>query len=246
LLVVLILLLFLQNWRTILIPGLAIPISIVGTFAFLSFFGLTLNFLTMTALVLATGLVVDDAILVVQSVTANIKQGMTSREAAFASMNELFGAIVSTSLVLISLFLPVTLTSGPIGNIYIQFAITIIFSIAISTFNALTFSPMMSALLLRPERMMSMPVWITALLGSLVGLLVGFFTRASFGDIVFPISTVLFTVLGLKLDSVFRRFNQFYSGVETAYPEIVRSVLDTTKMGNSFLIASCRRDNLSL
>ena len=229
LLVVLILLLFLQNWRTILIPGLAIPVSIVGTFAFLRIFGFTLNFLTMTALVLATGLVVDDAILVVQSVTANIEKGMTSLEAAFASMNELFGAIISTSLVLISLFLPVTLISGPIGNIYIQFAITIICSIAISTFNALTFSPMMSALLLRPGRMKSMPAWTTAFLGSLVGLLVGFFTKASFGNIALPISTALFAFIGLKLDSVFSGFNQFYSKVETAYQRLLDQFLKKRK-----------------
>jgi multidrug efflux pump subunit AcrB len=228
-LVVLILLLFLQNWRTILIPGLAIPISIVGTFAFLRVFGFTLNFLTMTALVLATGLVVDDAILVVQSVTANIEKGMTSREAAVASMNELFGAIISTSLVLISLFIPVALTSGPIGNIYIQFAITIICSIAISTFNALTFSPMMSALLLRPGRMQSMPAWITALLGSLVGLLVGYFTKASFGNIALPISTIFFAFIGLKLDTVFRKFNQFYSNFETGYQKLLDQSLKKRK-----------------
>ena len=225
LLVILILLLFLQNWRTILIPGLAIPISIVGTFAFLRFFGFTLNFLTMTALVLATGLVVDDAILVVQSVTANMEKGMTSRDAAFASMNELFGAIISTSLVLIALFLPVALTSGPIGNIYIEFAITIIFSIAISTFNALTFSPTMSALLLRPGRMKSMPAWTSAFLGSLVGLLVGYFTKAIFGTIIFPISTILFACIGLKLDTVFRTFNKFYAKVENAYQKLLDQFL---------------------
>ena len=220
-LVVLILLLFLQNWRTILIPALAIPISIVGTFAFLRFFGFTLNFLTMTALVLATGLVVDDAILVVQSVTANIQKGMSSIEAAIASMNELFGAIISTSLVLISLFLPVTLVSGPIGNIYIQFAITIICAIAISTFNALTFSPMMSALLLRPGRMKSMPSWITAIFGAAVGLLMGYFTKASFGNLALPISTALFALIGFKLESVFKSFNHFYSNLESVYEKLL-------------------------
>ena len=229
-LVVLVLLLFLQNWRTIIIPGLAIPISIVGTFAFLRLFGFTLNFLTMTALVLATGLVVDDAILVVQSVTANIEKGMTSLEAAFASMNDLFGAIVSTSLVLISLFLPVTLISGPIGNIYIQFAVTIICSIAISTFNALTFSPMMSALLLRPGRMKPMPPWITAILGSLIGLFVGSFIKASFGSLALPISTALFAFIGFKMESVFRGFNRFYSKVEYAYQKLLDWFLQKRKL----------------
>ncbi|QNI56463.1 RND multidrug efflux transporter/ MMPL family [Synechococcus sp. BIOS-E4-1] len=229
-LVVLILLLFLQNWRTILIPGLAIPISIVGTFAFLQLFDYTLNFLTMTALVLATGLVVDDAILVVQSVTANIQKGMNSTEAAFASMNELFGAIISTSLVLISLFLPVTLVSGPIGNIYIQFAVTIICSIAISTFNALTFSPMMSALLLRPGRMESMPSWTTAIFGAGVGLLMGYFTKASFGNLALPISAALFAVIGLKLETVFNGFDQIYSKLESAYEKLLGWFLKKRKL----------------
>ncbi len=229
-LVVLVLLLFLQNWRTILIPGLAIPISIVGTFAFLRFFGFTLNFLTMTALVLATGLVVDDAILVVQSITANIQKGMTSIDAAFASMNELFGAILSTSLVLISLFLPVTLVSGPIGNIYSRFAVTIICSIAISTFNALTFSPMMSALLLRPGRMGAMPAWITAIFGAGIGLLMGYFTKASFGILALPISTAVFTLIGLKLESVFNSFNHFYSKLESSYDKLLAWFLSEIKL----------------
>ena len=229
-LVILILLLFLQNWRTILIPGLAIPISIVGTFAFLQLFGFTLNFLTMTALVLATGLVVDDAILVVQSVTANIQKGMSSMDAAFASMNELFGAIISTSLVLISLFLPVTLVSGPIGNIYIEFAVAIICSIAISTFNALTFSPMMSALFLRPGRMESMPSWVTATFGAGVGLLMGYFTKASFGNLALPISAALFAFIGLKLESVFNGFNQFYSKFESVYEKLLGWFLKKRKL----------------
>ena len=220
-LVILILLLFLQNWRTILIPGLAIPISIVGTFTFLRAFGFTLNFLTMTALVLATGLVVDDAILVVQSVTANMERKMTAKQAAFASMNDLFGAIISTSLVLIALFLPVTLVSGPVGNIYTQFAVTIICSIAISTFNAITFSPMMSALMLRPGQMQSMPSWLSAVAGVAVGLLLGFFTKASFGLLAIPVCTAIFALVGFRLESIFTGFNHFYANLERTYESLL-------------------------
>jgi multidrug efflux pump subunit AcrB len=229
-LVILVLLLFLQNWRTLLIPTLAIPISIIGTFFFLNLFGLTLNFLTMTALILACGLVVDDAILVVQSVTANIQKGMSPIEAAQQSMNELFGAIVSTSLVLISLFLPVAFGSGPIANIYLRFAVTIIFSIALSTFNALTFSPMLSALLLRPGRLKPMPPWFTAFIGAGIGLLIGQCTQAIFGTISFAIFTALFAVIGLKLETVFKRFNQFYSWLESIYTSLLSSLLKRRRL----------------
>ena len=224
-LVVLVLLLFLQNWRTLLIPALAIPISIIGTFFFLNLFGFSLNFLTMTALILASDLVVDDAILVVQSVTGNIQKGMSPVEAAQQSMNELFGAIVSTSLVLIALFLPVTLYSGPIENIYLRFAVTIICSIALSTFNALTFSPMLSALLLRPGRMKPMPPWLTAAIGAVIGLLIGQCTQTIFGTISFAMFTGLFAVLGHKLEAVFKRFNQIYSRFESIYVSLLNRLL---------------------
>jgi len=230
-LVVLVLLLFLQDWRTLLIPALAIPISIIGTFFFLKSFGFTLNFLTMTALILASGLVVDDAILVVQSVTANIRKGMSSIEAAQQSMNELVGAIISTSLVLISLFLPVAFGSGPVANIYLRFAVTIICSIALSTFNALTFSPMLSALLLRSGRLKPMPPWFTAFIGAGIGLLIGQYTQAIFGTISFAIFTALcYAVIGLKLETVFKRFNQFYSRLESIYASLLSSLLKRRRL----------------
>ena len=229
-LVVLVLLLFLQDWRTLLIPALAIPISIIGTFFFLKSFGFTLNFLTMTALILASGLVVDDAILVVQSVTANIRKGMSSIEAAQQSMNELVGAIISTSLVLMSLFLPVALGSGPVANIYLRFAVTIICSIALSTFNALTFSPMLSALLLRSGRMKPLQPWLTAFIGAVIGLLIGQYTQAIFGAIGFALFTALFTIIGLKLEIIFKRFNQFYSGLESTYASLLSRLLKRRRL----------------
>ncbi len=147
-LVVLILFLFLQDWKATVVPAITIPVSLVGTFLFVKAFGFSLNQLTLFGLVLATGLVVDDAITVIEDTITKRRQGMEALEAAKATMDELFGAVVATSLVLFAVFVPVLFFPGATGTIYQQFAATIIFSIAISTFNALTFSPMLSALLL--------------------------------------------------------------------------------------------------
>ena len=149
--VLVILFVFLQNWRTTIVPSLAIPISLVGTFAFIKVFGFSINQLTLLGLVLATGLVVDDAIVVIEAVSKNIESGMRPRQAALACMGELFGALVATALVLMAVFVPVAFYPGSIGIIYQQFALTIAFSVAISAFNALTFSPMLAGLILRGE-----------------------------------------------------------------------------------------------
>lgn len=150
-LVVLILFLFLQNWKATLVPGIAIPVALVGTFALVLGFGFSLNQLTLFGLVLATGLVVDDAITVIEDTSAKKAQGMSALQAAKSTMDELFSAVIATSLVKFAVFLPVLFFPGATGTIYKQFAATVIFSIAISTFNALTFSPMLSALLLGRE-----------------------------------------------------------------------------------------------
>ena len=147
-LVVLILFLFLQNWKATLVPAIAIPVALIGTFALVLAFGFSLNQLTLFGLVLATGLVVDDAITVVEDTSAKKAEGLTSVQAAMATMDELFSAVIATSLVKMAVFLPVLFFPGATGTIYKQFAATILFSIGISTFNALTFSPMLAALLL--------------------------------------------------------------------------------------------------
>ena len=147
-LVVLILFLFLQDWKSTLVPGIAIPVALIGTFGFVKGFGFSLNQLTLFGLVLATGLVVDDAITVIESTTVKKSEGLSAVAAAKATMDELFSAVIATSLVLFAVFVPVLFFPGATGTIYQQFAATIIFSVAISTFNALTFSPMLSALLL--------------------------------------------------------------------------------------------------
>jgi HAE1 family hydrophobic/amphiphilic exporter-1 len=150
-LVVLVIYIFLQDWRTTLIPVIVIPLTLVGTFAFVKAFGFSINTLTLFGLTLATGLVVDDAIIVVENISRLIEdEGMPPRQAASESMRELLGALIATSLVLMAVFVPVAFFPGSTGQIYKQFALTIAFSVAISTFFAITLTPALSALLLRP------------------------------------------------------------------------------------------------
>lgn len=126
-LVVLILFLFLQNWKATLVPGIAIPVALVGTFALVLGFGFSLNQLTLFGLVLATGLVVDDAITVIEDTSAKKAQGMSALQAAKSTMDELFSAVIATSLVKFAVFLPVLFFPGATGTIYKQFAATVIF-----------------------------------------------------------------------------------------------------------------------
>ena len=152
-LVILVIFIFLQDWRATIIPTVAIPVSLIGSMIFAKLLGFSINSLTMFGLVLATGLVVDDAILVVEAIAAKIQnQGMSAREASFEAMEELSGAVVATSLVLMAVFIPVAFFPGATGLLYRQFALIIAFSIAISTFNALSFSPSMAAILLGPPQ----------------------------------------------------------------------------------------------
>ena len=150
LIVILVIFLFLQGWRSTIIPAITIPVSLVGTFIFAKLFGFSINTLTLFGITLATGLVVDDAIVVIENVERHIEEGVRdAREATRIGMREVTGAVVATSLVLIAVFVPVSLFPGSTGRLYQQFALTIAFSIAISAFNALTLSPALAALLLR-------------------------------------------------------------------------------------------------
>ncbi|MEH2124181.1 efflux RND transporter permease subunit [Nostoc sp.] len=151
-LVVLVIFVFLQDWRTTIIPTVAIPVSLIGTCAALLVLGFQINTLTLFGFVLAIGIVVDDAIIVVEAVAVKLEQGMRPFEAAVEAMKELTGAIIATSLVLMAVFIPVAFIPGTTGIVYKQFALTVACSIAISTFNALTFSPSMAAILMRPAQ----------------------------------------------------------------------------------------------
>jgi multidrug efflux pump len=151
LLVVLVVIIFLQTWRASIIPLLAVPISIVGTFAALLALGFSINTLTLFGLVLAIGIVVDDAIVVVENVERNIERGLTSRDATIQAMREVSGPIIAIALVLCAVFVPLAFVPGLSGQFYRQFAVTIAISTVISAFNSLTLSPALSALLLRPH-----------------------------------------------------------------------------------------------
>jgi hydrophobic/amphiphilic exporter-1 (mainly G- bacteria), HAE1 family len=151
LLVVLILFIFLQDWRTTLIPTIAMFVSLIGSFAFMKIFGFEINTLTLFAIVLSTGVVVDDAVVVVEAIVTKVERGMQPRLAAIEAMDELTGAVIATSLVLMAVFVPVSFFPGSTGVIFQQFALTIIFATALSTVNAISFSPAITGILLRPK-----------------------------------------------------------------------------------------------
>ena len=152
LLVFLVVFIFLQDFRSTLIPAIAVPVSIIGTFFFLNLFGYSINLLTLFALVLAIGIVVDDAIVVVEAVHAKIDEGANDvKKATVNAMHDISGAIVSITLVMAAVFVPVTFIKGPTGVFYEQFGVTLIIAIIISAINALTLSPALCALLLKPH-----------------------------------------------------------------------------------------------
>src|ERR1700726_350476 len=150
-LVIAVVYLFLQGWRATLIPLLAVPVSLVGTFLVFPLFGFSINTLSLFGLVLAIGLVVDDAIVVVESVERHIEDGLAPKEAALKAMEEISGPVIGIALVLSAVFVPTAFIPGITGKLYQQFAVTIAISVALSAFNALTLSPALSALLLRPR-----------------------------------------------------------------------------------------------
>src|SRR5881398_2930453 len=151
-LVVIVVFVFLQGWRATLIPLCAVPVSLVGTFVLFPLFGFSINTLSLFGLVLAIGLVVDDAIVVVEAVERHIEEGMAPREATLQAMREVSGPVIGIALVLSAVFIPTAFLPGITGRLYQQFALTIAISVIFSAFNALTLSPALSALLLRPRK----------------------------------------------------------------------------------------------
>jgi HAE1 family hydrophobic/amphiphilic exporter-1 len=148
-LVVIVMFLFLQNWRATLIPAITIPVSLIGTFAFLKLMGFSINTLTLFGIVLATGIVVDDAIVVIENIERHIREyGKSARQAAHDAMSEVFGAVVVIGIVLVAVFVPVAFFPGTTGRLYQQFSLTIAIAVVLSVFNAVTLTPALSALLL--------------------------------------------------------------------------------------------------
>src|SRR2546429_465794 len=150
-LVMLVVFIFLQGWRAAMIPLMAVPVSLIGTFAVFPLLGFSINTLSLFGLVLAIGLVVDDAIVVVEAVEHHIEEGMTPKDATLKAMQEVSGPVVAIAIILSAVFLPTVFIPGITGRLYQQFAVTIAISVLISAFNALTLSPALSALLLRPK-----------------------------------------------------------------------------------------------
>jgi hydrophobic/amphiphilic exporter-1 (mainly G- bacteria), HAE1 family len=151
-LVVIVIFVFLQTWRSTLIPVLTIPVSLIGTFAFIKLMGYSINTLTLFGIILATGIVVDDAIVVIENIERHIQEfKVSARQAAVDAMGEVMGAVIATALVLIAVFVPIAFFPGTTGRLYAQFAMTIAFAVALSAFNALTLTPALAALLLGRE-----------------------------------------------------------------------------------------------
>jgi HAE1 family hydrophobic/amphiphilic exporter-1 len=170
LLVIIVVFVFLQGWRATLIPLLAVPVSLIGTFAIFPLIGFSINTLSLFGLVLAIGLVVDDAIVVVEAVEHHIEQGMSPRDATLKAMQEVSGPVVAIALVLSSVFIPTIFIPGITGSLYQQFAVTIAISVCISAFNALSLSPALASLILRPKTDTRGPLggfykWFNAMFG---------------------------------------------------------------------------------
>ena len=151
-LVIIVVFIFLQGWRATLIPLLAVPVSLIGTFVVFPMLGFSINTLSLFGLVLAIGLVVDDAIVVVEAVEHHIEQGMTPHDATVKAMEEVSGPVIAIALILAAVFVPTAFVPGITGQLYKQFAVTIAISVLFSAFNALTLSPALSAMLLRPKK----------------------------------------------------------------------------------------------
>ncbi|RKP46104.1 efflux RND transporter permease subunit [Trinickia fusca] len=171
-LVVIVVIVFLQTWRASIIPLIAVPVSIVGTFSLLFLFGYSINALSLFGMVLAIGIVVDDAIVVVENVERNIESGMSARESTYKAMQEVSGPIIAIALTLVAVFVPLAFMSGLTGQFYKQFAMTIAISTVISAFNSLTLSPALCAVLLRGHD--EKEDWLTRLMNRSLG---GFFRR---------------------------------------------------------------------
>ena len=151
-LVILVMFLFLQNWRSTIIPAITIPVSLIGAFAFIKLFDFSINTLTLFGIVLATGIVVDDAIVVIENIERHMREfNKTARQAAVDAMREVFGAVVVIGIVLVAVFVPVAFFPGVTGRLYQQFSLTIAFSVILSVFNAVTLTPALAALLLDKE-----------------------------------------------------------------------------------------------
>jgi len=211
-LVTLVVFLFLQNWRATLIPLIAVPVSLIGTFAVFPLLGFSINTLSLFGLVLAIGLVVDDAIVVVEAVEHHIEQGLSPRDATLQAMKEVSGPVVGIALVLSSVFVPIAFVGGIQGRLNTQFAVTIAISVLISAFNALTLSPALSAMLLRPRRKSRGP------LGRFFGLFNRGFDRTAHGYVRWSGGLIRKPLIGVGILAAFIAFDGLVGrGIRTSF-----------------------------
>ena len=211
-LVIIVVFLFLQNWRATLIPLLAVPVSLIGTFAVFPMLGFSINTLSLFGLILAIGLVVDDAIVVVEAVEHHIEHGLSPRDATFKAMEEVTAPVIGIALILSSVFVPMAAMGGIKGLLNQQFAITIAISVLISAFNALTLSPALSALLLRPRKKSRGPlgkffdwfnVWFGKMTGGYVSLSGGLIRRWGVSLLLLLGISVVSVLMGRQLPASF-------------------------------------------
>jgi len=211
-LVIIVVYIFLQGWRATLIPLLAVPVSMVGTFAIFPLLGFSINTLSLFGLVLAIGLVVDDAIVVVEAVEHHVEQGMSPREASLKAMEQVSGPVVAIALILAAVFVPTAAIPGITGRLYQQFAVTTAVSVVLSAFNALTLSPALSALLLRPRKEARGPLgiffrWFNRCFGRVTDGYVNscghLIHKAGFSMVLLLVVAVFAGLLGSKLPSGF-------------------------------------------
>ena len=245
-LVILVIFIFLQDWRATIVPSVAIPVALVGTFGIIATFGFSINMLTLFGLVLAIGIVVDDAIVVVENTYRHLDAGLTPKEAAVKAMEEITGPIIATSLVLFAVFVPTVFMGGIVGGMYQQFALTISAAIMISTLNALTLSPALCGLFLRPssesfEKGEFLPPLAFGMLG---GILAFWLTSSNFGVLVAVVASVvvgiaagfLGTIVNRLLKLFFVAFNRTFDTVTSAYSKVVaRAVRNVVLMMVAFV-----------
>src|SRR5208283_4862212 len=214
LLVILVIFIFLEDWRSTIIPAVTIPVSLIGTFAFVKLLGFSINTLTLFGITLATGLVVDDAIVVIENIERHLQEGESNPvKAASDAMKEVTGAVIATSLVLVAVFVPVAFFPGTTGILFRQFALTIAFSITISAFNALTLTPSLAALLL--GRQHGEKNWFFKRVDRVLAAVTSGYVRALRGFLHFEAVTLVLFVVGLGLAYlVFRQVPQGFVPTE--------------------------------
>ena len=206
LIVIAIIFLFLRNVRTTIIPVIAIPVSLVGTFFFMYLFGFSINVLTLLAIVLAVGLVVDDAIVVVENIFVKIERGMNPREAGIKGSNELYFAVISTTITLVSVFLPVVFMEGMTGKLFREFSVVLAISVVISSFVALTLTPMLSTKLLKKKERNN---WFYTVTEPFFEWMNGFYSRSL--DSFLRNRWIVWVIMGVSLGSVYFLFGSVRS-----------------------------------